>query len=388
MESFYENFRNSTFNSEPVRYFSDIYESCRAGFINEIGHIAHFYSRIKINYCSLHCFYGDNLLIDYACLYPAEPKNLIILTSGVHGIEGFTGSAVQRMFIREIIQKIDTRKTGCLIIHGINPWGMKHFRRVTVNNVDLNRNFDTSIKLFTKFNCGYAKLNKLLNPNSKVNKTNAHFGYFILAAIFNLINCKKNLLRQAMLEGQYSFPKGIYFGGNSFECQKDILQKLIIEKVKNYEKILFIDLHTGYGPWGKLQIFGTKTKNKSYKDYISSVFKNQKIDWPEDKKFFSNKGDLCVLVSDIVKDKVLIPVCFEYGTMKNDTVFGLLKSLHTVILENQGFHNGYTDNRLKRRVKKLYRELFYPSSAEWKQKIIEQSRNVLSDSCGNLELLF
>lgn len=388
MESFYENFRNSTFNSEPVRYFSDIYESCRAGFINEIEDAAYFYSRVKINHCSIPDFYGDKLSIDYACLYPAEPKNLIILTSGVHGIEGFTGSAVQRMFIREIIPKIDTRKTGCLIIHGINPWGMKYYRRVTVNNVDLNRNFDTSVKLFKRFNSGYARLNNLLNPSSKVNKTNAHFSYFILSVIFNLINCRINSIQQAMLEGQYSFPKGVYFGGDSFERQKDILQNLIIEKVKNYEKILFIDLHTGYGPWGNLQIFGTKTENNFYKDYIRSVFRNQKIDWPEDNKFFSNKGDLCVLVSDIVKDKISIPVCFEYGTIKNSNVFGLLKSLHTVILENQGFHNGYTDDRLKRRVQKLYRELFYPSSAEWKKKIIEQSRSVLSDSCGNLELLF
>ncbi|MGB1596759.1 MAG: DUF2817 domain-containing protein, partial [Promethearchaeia archaeon] len=85
-------------------------------------------------------------------VHPAQAEKLnIICTSGVHGVEGYAGSAVQIWFLREILheqQKIlsqpgqqcdkstwDTRQI--MLIHAVNPFGMRNFRRFNENNCDL-----------------------------------------------------------------------------------------------------------------------------------------------------------------------------------------------------------------------------------------------------------
>jgi len=69
-------------------------------------------------------------------LYIPALKNkngLIIISSGVHGVEGFTGSAVQHMMMEEFMTDENMASTGFLFIHGMNPYGFKNNRRVTEN---------------------------------------------------------------------------------------------------------------------------------------------------------------------------------------------------------------------------------------------------------------
>ena len=98
----------------------------------------------------------------------------IIHSSGVHGIEGYLGSAIQIRFLHELLllhhkrRRVEnhsmhnhvhttsastsasstttsTISSGhkvqkILLIHSVNPYGMRHHRRTNENNVDLNRN--------------------------------------------------------------------------------------------------------------------------------------------------------------------------------------------------------------------------------------------------------
>lgn len=66
----------------------------------------------------------------------------VVHTSGVHGVEGYAGSAIQISFLKYILPNILLRKSypTFIIIHSINPYGMANYRRFNENNVDLNRN--------------------------------------------------------------------------------------------------------------------------------------------------------------------------------------------------------------------------------------------------------
>ena len=68
--------------------------------------------------------------------------DLVVHTSGVHGVEGYAGSAVQQALLRLHSATPPTNKlrTSLLLIHAVNPYGMAHYRRFNENNVDLNRN--------------------------------------------------------------------------------------------------------------------------------------------------------------------------------------------------------------------------------------------------------
>ena len=73
---------------------------------------------------------GDDLYIDSFYLPSgAEKRNLIVLTTGVHGMEGYIGATMLDVFFGEIYPTLDTAHTGVLVVANVNPYGMKYLRR-------------------------------------------------------------------------------------------------------------------------------------------------------------------------------------------------------------------------------------------------------------------
>jgi hypothetical protein len=364
-------------------YFSGDFVSNKELFVKLACSQSNIYQNSKVDSIRLFAN-GDSLAINYLYIpSQSSPRSLVILSSGIHGIEGFAGSAFQRMFMAEILPGIDHRSTGYLIIHGINPWGMKNKRRVTQNNVDLNRNFDSSDSFFNNKNEGYSKINSFLNPSGKASANLFTNILFTPKAIWIILKNSMKTARQAILMGQYDYPDGIYYGGKKFELQKTAIEHLIITTANDYNQILLIDLHTGYGSRGKLHIFGASSKDSAIIKETEKIFVNHKIDWPEDKDFYENYGDFTLFISRILKGKMVIPVTFEYGTLNSNSLSGSLKSLQIMILENQGYHFGYSDKQNEKKIRQMFLEAFYPSSLSWRSETIRQSRELFKDTINN-----
>jgi len=112
---------------------------------------------------------GETLAIDVVRDGPADAARLLIVISGVHGVEGYCGSAVQTGLLElgplEGAAGKRVRDTAVLYIHAVNPWGFSHSRRVTQENVDLNRNciaFDAPLPV----NAAYSEIHDLLLPEA------------------------------------------------------------------------------------------------------------------------------------------------------------------------------------------------------------------------------
>jgi hypothetical protein len=73
-------------------------------------------------------------------------------------------------------------------------------------------------------------------------------------------------------------------------------------------------------------------------------------------------------------------MAFEYGTMDSQTTIGSIKSLHVMVLENQGDQYGYksVDDSIK--VKNDFIEMDYPSSESWRSHIIDETKIVFDKS--------
>ena len=113
---------------------------------------------------------SDGLYIDNIYI-PAlnEQKNLIVLTTGVHGIEGYIGAVMLDVFFNEIYFQLDMSCTGVLVVANVNPYGMKYMRRYNENNVDLNRNFIEDWESFDlSSNKEYPKVSTFLQPEGKI----------------------------------------------------------------------------------------------------------------------------------------------------------------------------------------------------------------------------
>lgn len=332
--------------SDTLSYFKNTFEESRESFIDLAKSLGGELRSFPVKDLSFESLY-----------FPAntgKKDKLLILTSGIHGIEGFTGSALQRYFLANNFLDFKEENVGILLIHGINPYGFKNFRRVTENNVDLNRNFDTSEELFNNDNPGYAQLKKFLNTkNSRP--------IFYLSAIRYILKFGMDSLRKAILKGQYQFPDSIFFGGKTFEPQVSIIQNEVIRVGEGYENILLVDLHTGYGQRGKLHLFGDRSPFID-QNYMNGIFKGLPVDYGQEKDFYTVTGGFTVFLAKLFYGKSKFAgIVFEFGTIDSHKPLGSLESLYCMINEDRD----------------LFREMFYPESHEWRLKVVEQFKNCI-----------
>ncbi len=332
--------------------FLSTFEECQNSFL-ELA---------RLSGGELRSFPISGLSFETLYLPSKTPKNkLLILTSGIHGIEGYTGSALQRHFLQEKHDDL-----GILVIHGINPYGFKHFRRVTEKNVDLNRNFDVSPELFQNTNPGYESVSSFLNPPSRYSRLE-----FYPKAFANILKHGMDNLRKAILRGHYQYPQGIFFGGKAFEPQVSLIRDEVLRVSEGYEKVLLVDLHTGYGQRGKLHLFGDRSP---FIDpaYMQEVFGDLAIDYGQEKDFYSITGGFTVFLAKLFHQKAKFAgIVFEFGTIDSHKPKGSLESLYRMINENQKSRT--TEDR------KDFLEMFYPQDKAWRAKVLMQFEETLKE---------
>jgi hypothetical protein len=127
-------------------FFADSYAEARSKFAEACRNLG-----AALTEHALPNFSGPNeqtLSVDVARVGAVPPKSLLILISGTHGVEGFSGSGFQVGYLADKVHEALPAGAGVLLIHALNPFGFAWLRRVNENNVDLNRNFQDFIRFF------------------------------------------------------------------------------------------------------------------------------------------------------------------------------------------------------------------------------------------------
>lgn len=191
--------------------------------------------------------YEEKLAIDTVWVGSKNATKLLLSTAGVHGVEGFAGSAIQLSQIATLTEPKDLASdTAIAFIHVINPWGMAWLRRVNETNVDLNRNFLPIGDEYSGEPKGYAKLSPFLN----IKKLPKPLEPFVLKAYLYTLKNGYNETKQAFAEGQYTRPRGLQFGGEKMEKGPEVFLKWLEESLGSITNCNWIDLHTGLGKAG------------------------------------------------------------------------------------------------------------------------------------------
>ena len=114
--------------SELHELFPTTYEASRARFRNHLSTVQSMWPKADL---FQHVLPGDeDLTIDWIYSEALESNERVLLfTTGEHGVEGYVGSAMLQRFIEVYTPRLNPRNTGILLLHAINPWGMKHHRR-------------------------------------------------------------------------------------------------------------------------------------------------------------------------------------------------------------------------------------------------------------------
>ena len=176
----------------------------------------------------------------------------VVINSGVHGIEGYFGSAAQNMFLDEYVPLFNQEMLNnytIVLIHVINGWGMQNrvreVRDFTHGGalVDLNRNFgiDFTVPENLPKNPKYDLAHDLLlsKPDEIQKKKaikafrDAHIKDGVWAAISN---------------GQYVYPYGLFYGGSAQMIENAMTMHIYDEIMSdNAMSLTSIGLHTGLG---------------------------------------------------------------------------------------------------------------------------------------------
>lgn len=360
-------------------YFIDDYAGARRAFLSQGDALARRFAQAERFAIPVDSQAGvPDLFVD-GLYVPAQqsPKRLLILSSAVHGVEGPTGSAVMRMFMDEFMREALLMDTGVLLLHAINPYGFAQQRRFTEDNVDLNRNAATTDVLYQTQNAGYPMVDPLINPSDAADLGAWQHRLFLLRSIAQIARHGMPVLRQAVLQGQYTHPRGIYYGGQALAPQLAALAPRLGEILERYPLSMSIDLHTGYGARGQLHVFLNPPESPQLRQALESVFDGQRIDWGSGKDFYTVTGDVTGWIGALRQSGAHLPAVFEYGTLDSQTTLGAVKSLHITVLENQGAQHGYASAEDEARIKRDYGEMFNPSSPAWRTKVIHDSRAML-----------
>ena len=190
---------------------------------------------------------ANEVLATDTVLFNAEgARSLLVLSSGVHGIEGFCGSACQLAFLNDddLQRRARDAHVAVLLVHAVNPYGFSHLRRTNEDNIDINRNcLDFSHVL--RDNPAYSAIREhLIPPVWPETPDNA-------AWIADYIACHgAQAYQSAATSGQYTDPDGLFYGGTAPAWSNLTVRRILRETGAGFNDIGWIDFHTGLGPYG------------------------------------------------------------------------------------------------------------------------------------------
>ncbi len=323
----------------------------------------------------------DDLQIEWIAADALTKKQkALIITCGLHGMEGYAGAGMRSLFLAEFLDSIDPGTTGLYLVHAINPWGMENKRRVTRNNVDLNRNFLLDESGFKEeINPDYQLYDHILNPDRPLRPLWREIIGVAGSVVSNLVRSGVTSLRNAVLQGQRFNSRGIYYSGNGYEPETRILMDLLKSILADYPEALLIDMHTGYGPKYQMAIINSPDEKRSG-DQLAADFHYPLVLKADPEEFYTMQGDMVNWLYDYRvaagMEGKFYAAAFEFGTIGNSIPHELI-SLWNMIFENQAFYKGIVEPRTKQQVIRTFLEMFIPSERRWRDKALADCRQAL-----------
>ena len=306
---------------------------------------------------------------------PLDASKVLLLTSACHGIEGYCGSGVQVHALRDTKWRAAALAAGVAVVHvhALNPHGFSHRRRVTHENVDINRNFqDFSRPL--PVNEAYRGVHPLLIPPSwPPDEANQR----ALAQYIERHGLSG--FQAAVSGGQHEFPEGLFFGGQAPTWSNLTLRGVLREHGQRCSHLAWVDLHTGLGPTGVGEriyagaedALAVARARQWWGDGVTSIYDGT-----------STSARLTGLMWSAVLDECpqaqYTGIALEYGTQPIDFVLNALRADHWLHLNPQA------PAPIALEIKQLMMKAFYVDSQEWRTQIIDQARTALQQAIEGL----
>ena len=319
----------------------------------------------------------DELLaMDVAHFGPDDADSLLVLSSACHGVEGFCGSGVQAALLADAHWHRAARDAGVavLYVHALNPHGFSWWRRVTQENVDLNRNFHDFSRPLPR-NEGYDRLARHIVPATWPPAPEDEAALAAYAAEFG-----ERGLQTAISGGQYDHPQGLFYGGRAPTWSNTTLRQVLREHARRCARLVWIDFHTGLGPSGH----GEKICACRDDD---EALRRARAWWGADVTSIYDGTSASALLTGLMWNSAYeecpqaqyTGIALEYGTVPFPEVTAALRADHWLAAHPQA------PQAQHEAIKRQIRDAFYVDTDEWKRQIVEQGERAALQALAGLK---
>jgi len=313
---------------------------------------------------------GAPLYLDVARLGNPYARRVLIVGSGTHGIEGYSGSAAQTHWLRQFAPGQLPRDVSVLLFHAHNPWGFAHALRCTEENVDLNRNFvDFTREL--PGNPGYAQVHALIDQPEWVEAQ--------VPGIFDRLSVLRESLGEqrysdAFNGGQYSHPEGIFYGGVREQWSNKAFKRALDEHLKYCDAAAFVDLHTGIGPQDGHVFLCFHPAGSAAYERVRHWWGERAVnrDGVTHKAVANYKGLLIDAFVDLLAGEATA-VVVEFGTLPRLRMQRASMAARWL----WATRDDQSDPDLRATLMNDIREAFYPSAPDWRSGVLAQSKEII-----------
>lgn len=295
---------------------------------------------------------GEKLFCDIAWVGNLNAKSVLVLVSGLHGVEGGVGSAIQSDFLNRYRRL--PADVCVVLVHAVNPWGLAWASRSDHEGIDVNRNFvDFSMDLPASQSADIWQ--DLLDGDVTIDAVGSDREQFDLLS-----------------EGQYLNARALYFGGLQPSWSRQCIEQLAeVLQLGEREQVMVVDLHSGLGPYGHgelisdhpvasparerlLNIFGGSL-TESVLGTSSSGIKQGLHDY-----FWHHQGGHISFIT------------LEFGTFGSSEMLRVLFADQQLQQKSIDWHDDKT-----REIKYAMQDFFCPDQKQWQELVLFRGRQVI-----------
>jgi len=332
----------------------------------------------------------DDLTIDTAVYEAPKPKNILMVVSGTHGVEGYSGSAVQLHILERFKDRLNN-ETSLVLIHALNPHGFHHKKRVNHHRVDLNRTFHDLPADYTtgdeSIDAAFDALYPILTPRRTRGagwiESLRFYGSILPLVIRSKRSGTYGAVKNAIAGGQYRYPDAPFYGGSGAEKEVEVFHRILTEVTEGQDHLLLLDCHTGLGKRGEAVYFAANAPDSdAFKDLanIEPSFTSIVADGTQSDEIYEAKGTLVQYALRHTRSRYASAFGLDIGTIPN------IPLLSRIIAENQVHHHPDTPEPIARKVQNEFTEAFYPSSPHWRANTLKLYDDFLEKLVGKFGL--
>ncbi len=315
---------------------------------------------------------GELLALDVIVGPSVRSDRTLVISSGLHGVEGLFGSAVQLALLEQWIDTGASRlPVRCVFLHALNPYGFAWRRRANEHNVDLNRNMLLADETFSGGPSDYATFDGYLNPK----RPPTSLDLSRVRAVFTLMQHGLPALKRAVAYGQHDFPQGLFYGGAQPSWLTGMLASQFGAWLEDSRQVIHLDFHTGLGPWAGYRLLIEQPLTGAERARCAAWFGSNSFERPhEDGIAYRARGTLgrwCVSQAPGVD---YVYAVAEFGT------YGPLRMIAGLREENQAHHWCAAGDARIERARHRLAELFCPRSDRWRAQVLLESHRLVSRS--------